>query len=235
TVKEEEKAWLTVVNKPLLALYLSETSGKAHGGVLIAPQVTQYPSSRGIINSLRHTLADHHWHTLTLDLTSTIHSDGSMDEDRAQKAITAGIKYLNQQGVYNIAILGEGIGAAHALHFVATLPEASKNSSEIQQIRALIMINAQNKIPNSTTNTLKAFEKVKLPILDAYSGSDFHSQQQAKQRKNAGRHLNRFHQQVRLPQTALFQTGYENRITKRIRGWLDKNVAGFMVQEQISR
>jgi pimeloyl-ACP methyl ester carboxylesterase len=200
---------------------------------LIIPEVGRYPSSKGIVNSLRHTLSLHHWHTLALDMTSTLTKNGDINEDKVQKAIAAGVEYLNKQGVYNIAILGEGVGAAHALHYVAALPETDNATSQFQQIRALIMINAKNSIPYSDTDTLNAFDTVKLPILDAYSGNDLLSQEQAKLRKSAARRkMNRYHQQIRLPQMVMYQQRHENRTTKQIRGWLDKNIAGFMVRKQ---
>ena len=231
TVKDDEKAWLSVDGDKLLALYLSETSGRAHGGVLIIPQAGRRPASHGLINALRHNLSDHHWHTLALDMTSQLAANGSIDQDKAQKAIRAGIAHLNKQGIYNIAVLGEGIGALHALRYVSTLQDNSDTSS-IQPIRALIMINAQNVIPGTHSDPFDAFTTIKLPILDAYSGDDFQAQQRASARKKAARKQhNRQFQQIRLPRTVAFTNAYTNRTTKQIRGWLDRNVAGFMVQK----
>lgn len=231
TVEEDEKAWLAVDGNKLLALYRSDTSGKAHGAVLIIPQTGRYPNAAGAINTLRRSLADHHWHTLALDLASHSKVHGSVDEQQVQKTIAAGIEYLNQQGIYNIAILGEGIGAAHVLSYAATLGNTD-NSAALQQVRALILLNAQNAIPNSKTNTLGTFNKVKLPILDAYINGDLLSKQQAEQRRRAARkHNHRYYQQIRLARFSSRSQSQQQRVTKRIRGWLDRNIAGFVVRE----
>ncbi|MEE8056738.1 MAG: DUF3530 family protein [Pseudomonadales bacterium] len=224
---DQGKVWLTVAGQRELAFYLSETSGIAHGGVLLIPDLGHHPNTTGIIDSLRHHLAKQHWHTLALDTADAT-------EERTLQMIAAGILSLNQHGVFNIAILGEGVGAALALHYVATLPAIDKNQDEFEQIRALIMINARNSIPGSSKNTLKKLTTIRQPILDAYINSDYLQQQQAKIRKTVvGRKTGDFYyQQIRLPKVSYYQQGEDNRITQRIRGWLDKNVAGFMVDRK---
>lgn len=219
-----ENIQLIVAGQPQPAFYLSELSGKAHGGVLLIPDIGRSPTIPGNISALRHSLASKHWHTLALDT-----SDSS--DTHTQQMIAAGISYLNQQGVFNIAILGEGIGAAQAIHYIAALPVIDKNQGGFEQIRALIMINAKNSIPGSRVNTLGKLGVIRQPILDAYSSSELLKQQQATNRKRAARVRTGsvLYQQIRLPLISHFQQQGENRVTKQVRGWLDKNVAGFMV------
>jgi hypothetical protein len=221
---DREKVWLNVAGRKELAFYLNEASGKAHGGVLLIPDAGHHPAVEGMINSLRHSLANNHWHTLAIDVEGT-------SETITQQTIAAGIQYLNQQGVFNIAILGEGLGAAQATHYVAALPQVLE-PGQLQQIRALLMINADNHIPDSKVNTLQKLSGIQLPILDAYRNNDYLEQRLAHERKLAARRLmTRNYQEIRLPLSSGYQKNYDDRITKRIRGWLDKNVAGFMVDQ----
>jgi len=67
SVNQDELTWLSISNGKIPALYLSETSGRAHGAVLIIPQAGRHPTTAGRISNIRINLADHHWHTLALD------------------------------------------------------------------------------------------------------------------------------------------------------------------------
>lgn len=226
-VADSEKIWLPVAGSSELAFYLSEASGKAHGGIVLLPKAGQHPAAKdSTINTFRIALSENHWHTLTLNI-------GDADEEKTLQFITAGINYLNQQGVYNIAILGEGLGAAQSLHYAASITGVQRAPGQFAPIRAVVMVDADNTIPGSDANTLEKIGMIYMPILDAYSSGDYQQQRLAAERKKAARKkINKGYQQVRLPQASGAQQDVDNRITKRIRGWLDKNVAGFMVDRR---
>ena len=222
-VPDREKVWLNTASSQSLGFYLHETSGKAYGGVLLIPEINRHPAANGMLNSLRHILSKNHWHTLALKV------DDSNTEE-TQQLIAAGINYLNQQGVFNLAILGEGAGAAQALNYVASIPAEQLNQNKSNQLRAILLINGNNRMPNSDIKILDQLSEIKIPILDAYISNSYKEQQQAQQRQKAARRqMNKKYQQIRLPQVNNFSPEKDNRITKRIRGWLDNNVAGFMV------
>lgn len=218
-----ERVWLNTPGGKDLAFYIAEKTGTAHGGVLILPQPGHHPATLGMIKSLRHMLAENHWHTLTLHIED-------QQADAIQQLIAAGISFLNEKGVYNIAILGEGQSAAHALQYIAQLKP--QQGSRIQQIRSLIMIDAENYLPGHDDDPMAALAEVKLPVLDAYTAHDYRAQQFAAERKRYAARRQSVYQQTRLPGIGIHRAEQENRITKRIRGWLDNNVAGFMVDRQ---
>ncbi|WP_101758198.1 DUF3530 family protein [Oceanicoccus sp. KOV_DT_Chl] len=222
-VPNHEKIWLNSTGGPQLAFYLNETSGKAYGGVLLIPDTNRHPATAGLLNSLRHSLARNHWHTLAIKVADA-------NDEQTQQLITAGISQMNQRGIYNLAILGEGAGAAQALAYVASTPASQLNQNQSNQIRAVLLIDGSNQVPNSDLKVLAQLAEIKIPILDAFLSNNYQEQQQAAKRKQAARrHMNKLYQQIRLPQVSNFDPKEDNRITKRIRGWLDNNVAGFMV------
>lgn len=225
TLPAEQKVTLTVDGHSQRAYYLKETSGKAHGGIIIVPELNQHPANSGEINTLRHVLADRHWHTLALNHQSS-------DLASASKLIAAAVNYLNQQGIYNIALLSQGGSAVLAVNYVANLP--APPPGEFQQLRALILLNAKNQvvIAGQPFNSLNLLSEVKLPVLDAYNNSDFQQKQHARQRKTIGRQHGKRYQQARLPLSDYSDTSQDNRVTKRIRGWLDTNIAGFMIDKR---
>lgn len=230
-VPEKEHAWLTVAGHRQLALYIPERSGTVNGGVLLLTNTGEHPSEPGVINALRHTLADHHWYTLALTLGGR--EGKPADIETAQLAIAAGIKFLNEQGVLSIAILGEGTGAAHAIHYMANLPTDDFGPGGIRQVRALVMINGVNTIRGSDSDLLEKIGEIPLPTLDAYSGSDLNAKEAAMARKKAAKGQKQAqYQQVQLPAMVSYHQTHENQITKRVRGWLDKHAAGFMVQNR---
>lgn len=217
-VPADQRLWLDDGSKDL-AFYIPEKSGKAHGGVLIIPNRGEHPGVLGLINTLRYTLAENHWHTLALNISG-------QDADAIQNTIAAGIVSLNGKGVFNIALLGEGEGALHALRYVASLPPAKQG--EVGQIRALVMINATNN-SGGRDDALTKLGSITLPVLDAYYANDLDELKQAQERKRFASPQSELYQQARLPYTNTQSSPTENRITKRVRGWLDKNAAGFMV------
>jgi hypothetical protein len=224
-VPAHEKVWLPVAGSPSLAFYLSEITGKAHGGVILLPKLNHHPAGQGSTNTMRHALAQNHWHTLALN-------PGDANQTRITELVVAAILYLNQQGIYNIAILGEGLGGAQALEYVGGLKPKNPSKKQFNSIRALVMINSENLLPGSENNPLEKLSTIKMPILDAFSNNDFRQQSQSDERKRSAlQSANQSYHQVRLPLLAAWQENTDNRITKRIRGWLDKNVAGFMIDQ----
>ncbi len=222
-VDEQEKAWLNVDQQQELAFYLAETSGVAHGGVLLIPDIARHPTTLGSINTMRIALSKNHWHTLALNM-------GDANKEHAVNLITAGIQFLNEKGVYNIAILGEGKGAAQGILYTASTSSAGTDNRKQSPIRALIMINAHNSISDGETDILQKLSEITIPVLDAFSNGDYVEQREANERKAiAGGKINTAYLQIRLSQASGKQQKSDNSVTKRIRGWLDKNVAGFEV------
>ncbi|MEH6912000.1 MAG: DUF3530 family protein [Oceanicoccus sp.] len=222
-VDEQEKAWINVGEQQELAFYLPASSGAALNGVLLIPDIANHPATFGSTNTMRIALSKNHWHTLALNM-------GYASEEHALDLIAAGIQFLNEKGVYNIAILGEGTGAAQAILYAAPKPspdtEKDNKNEKNDQVRALIMINAKNSISNDETSILQNISQITIPVLDAFSNGNYIEQRKAEERKNIARGKNdTIYHQVRLPQASGTQQNSDNRVTKRIRGWLDKNVA----------
>ena len=221
TEGDDGRTWLQVGAAKQPAFYLREMSGTTYGGVLIIPDNGSHPESRGSVDRLRRNLADNHWHTLALDISG-------LDPDTIQQAVAAGVAFLNNKGVFNIAIIGRGRGAAHALRYIAAIPPAQ--GGKIHQIRALVMVNADNAVAGLGREPMAPLAKLRLPVLDAYTATDLDQQRQATARRRLGRPGNKKFQQIRLPDAiGVRKPDRESQESKRIRGWLDNNVAGYMV------
>jgi hypothetical protein len=224
----DQQHWLTVGDQLISSLYLSQVGGDTHGGVLLIPNLNMRPSEQGIINSLRNALPESHWHTLALNLSNK----GPYDEQLVSQSIAAGVKFLNDEGIYNIAIIAEGAGAAQAIHFLAD--SSPVDDVKLQSVRALIIIAANNNVPGSDIKTLEKLSTIELPILDAYSAHNYSQRQLADARKRAMHKtkVQSVYRQITLPNQVNYYRKNENHITKRIRGWMDKNISGFTVEKR---
>ena len=221
----EEICWLEVEGQPVLGLYRKANHGEAKGGALILPGLNNNPASPGLINSLRHSLSENRWHTLVIAMPQ---GDSEADANQAQQHIAAGIQQLNQQGIFNIALVGQGSGATHAMAYVNQLPEPA--AGKLQQIRGIAMVNSKNSLPGYSQPITDAIKGLIIPALDLYVHNDFRRHRAAKQRLEASRQLPQgLYQQLRLPLSTPYADEREERLSKRVRGWLDRHASGFAV------
>jgi len=152
-------------------------------------------------------------------------------EEQAQQTLKAALDFYNSEGIFNIVIIGEGINALRAAHFISTMPEAIKSQGEINQIRGLAMINPRNTIPGSDLSLPMELSYFSIPVLDIYFGTDFRDERESKARLAMSRGLStKLYSQLKLPLTGNNWEQREDRLTKRIRGWMDRRAAGFEIE-----
>lgn len=167
-------------------------------------------------------------------------------ETRAQARITAAIKWLNEKGQFNIALLGDGIGAARASQFIAHVNEENAGTDNINIIRGMVMLSPRHTVPPGEVSLLEYFKQPPMPTLDIYFGRRRYDMEAARLRKQMARRAQfKVYQQVHLPETAALhrasphsnnsQNG-ANRLTQRIRGFLQSHARGVKVDNaQINR
>lgn len=202
---------LSVAGQPYPGHYRPATEAVVYGAVLLIGDVGQPAATTGLLNTLGSTLANHHWHTLTV-----------AGNDQPQSLIAAGLDYLTGQQARRIVLLAEGASSALVLQAAAGL-----SGAERQQIAALMLLNANQRLAPIDANLFTPYRDTGFTIVDAYSGNDLQQQQQARQRQQAADRSGALqYQQIRLPSTSLYQHGHSNRSSQRIRGWLDTQLAG---------
>ncbi len=250
-----EVRWLEVNGRQVLALHRKPSGGKPKGGVLILPGSHQPPTSPDTVDALRHTLSENNWHTLVITLPETTATrrpppapiaaagDDNDGGDEAAQAteltaadatpaglphIAAGLRFLNQQGIFNIAIVGYGTGAVHGIEYITSLPPATNGA--LQQVRGIVIINPRNHLIGNQRDIADAIDELSVPALDLFLGVDYRDPREASARLYAGRELPQGqYTQTELPRTAPNWQQQEDRLTKRVRGWLDKHAAGHTV------
>ncbi|WP_339673319.1 DUF3530 family protein [Dasania marina] len=222
----EQVLWLEVAGQKVLSLYSPDYSGKARGGVILLPRHDQAITRRNRLYNLQQTLANNRWHTLMLSMPPLPAADdsGAAADTTAQQHIAAAISFLNSKGIYNMVLLGEGSSANRLIAYASQISD----KNQLKQIRGLALVNAENNIAGQQINSLLA--KLTFPVLDLYFTDGRQASAYAQQRMRASKPLPRGqYQQVRMPRMAFNRQQDENKLSKRIRGWLNKTAAGFSV------
>jgi len=224
----KQQRWLSAGGRKLSALYIERVLLETRGGVLLIPDLQRAPAAASIVNSLRNALPQSHWRTLALDMRPV----DWRDQQQVLDALAAGITFLNQQGVFNIAIIAEGGGGAQAIHYLAQL--SREGSEQLQTLRALILVNARNTLPDSELDALDSIADIQLPILDAVGNNNYSLTAMAQQRQGASHRMDgqSNYRQLVLPQAVNYYRRHDNSVTKRIRGWMDNNISGVTVEQR---
>ncbi len=154
-------------------------------------------------------------------------------EDIAVARLHAAINYLHQQGQFNIVLMGSGVGALRSVCFLKDIPKVNQ-STQSRLIRSLVLINARNRLPNDDRQLHKCLDTPEMPVLDVYVGLDERNHKEAKERRKYAHRKNYgTYQQIRLPQLARNTMLGENRLSRRVRGFLESHSRGVKIDNAV--
>ncbi len=133
-----------------------------------------------------------------------------------------GLRQLNTLGQFNLVIIAHGQSANWAVETINQ--RLNKNPKALGY--ALILVNAKpSKYPSYELNEQLA--KLKIPMLDIYTGQSEHEIRHAINRRNTVvRNQNEKYMQIKLPPVKSNLLGKQNVVSRRIRGWLKTHAAG---------
>ena len=158
-------------------------------------------------------------------------------EDRSLARIQAALSYLHDRGQFNIVLLGDGVGAARAGYFFTQLPSPKtpkEGQKAIKPIRAVVILNARNHTPIGDLDLLGSLFDPEVPTLDIYFGQDRRNSMEAELRKQyTQRQQFQVYKQIRLPAMSNVSQQGENRLSRRIRGFLQEHARGVEVKNAI--
>jgi pimeloyl-ACP methyl ester carboxylesterase len=224
--------WLESGGSKFLSIYTDNTDTRRRGAVIILHDLGAHPDWPEVISPLRKGLADRGWPTLSLQLP--LHSkDTPLTEktylqiyDAAVPRLNAAVNHLNNNGIYNMALLGHGMGASVIAHYLAgQLPQ--NHAIYIKgfigiQFRTLEELPAEYQ-PN---HLLK--QRSRFPILDLISSSEDEKEQQyAKLRRGAALQAkNQNYRQLEILGADKQFIGSERLLVKRVHSWLKRYAGG---------
>ena len=254
-VNQESLVWLEAGGEKFIGLWEPDTSGSPLGAVLMLHgegQTADWPNS---LNSLRLNLTDHGWATLSISLPNTAPANiparsseantdvqtsktgnASRTKNTVNPRIDAATKFLNTKGQYNIVLLGQGSGAFRAASYLAPDSQTKKTAAQ-RSARALVMINARNISTESSTPLTDLLINRQLPVLDIFYGDHFLDEPEAAARLKAAKknRLLYYQQYKMMAPTNLYDIDStddrsENRLTRRVRGFLNKHAKGVEIE-----
>ena len=152
----------------------------------------------------------------------------------AQERLTAAIAFLHDQGQFNIVFVGHGIGALRAHRFmkeitpVITDPKLKKDVEK--PISAFISYNGRNALTNDEGNYKHWFFDPEIPFLDIYTITNPRNIKDAKQRHILARQNKALlYQKVKMSEMANEYAQGENRLSRRVRSFIEANARGVEV------
>jgi hypothetical protein len=208
TVQEEE----TEINEPTVT---KETNTK------IAEATTINESKKGNDN-------------VNTKENSSLVDDVRKRGEHIEKRLVSAIKFLHDRGQFNIVLMGNGTGAIRTHTFIKSITpqinDAQLKKKLEKPIRASIIFNARNRLPTDNEDYQEWFFDPDIPILDIYTAGDTRNQEDAKIRKALGKNKKAVvHSQIKLTEMSYETSWGENRLSRRIRSFLDAYVQGIEV------
>ncbi len=152
--------------------------------------------------------------------------------------LQSAIAFLKEQGQYNIVLVGHGIGATRALKYIDHLIGGKKSNNvkggKIQRpIRAAVLISARNLIPQTGEHIRQYYNDRSLPILDLYYGDHYLDEIETRQRiKIAKSEGMQHYYQLKVLKPSESDDSDENRLTRRVRGFLNKHAKGVEIEKK---
>jgi len=239
SLKGEQTIELINAQERFYALFIEQRTATPQGGILILHDVGQTPDWPFLLQQTRQYLPVVGWNSLSIDLPTpardaigrlppneTDTNNGLPSETneeweaRVLERIATGIKHMNDNGIFNIAVLGYGDGAYWGTRYLA-----ERLSTEEIDGYALILCEAPLNYPE-----LPGFiNKLTIPILDLYMNDSNFAHYQAGLRKAAA--AKALHPDYLLVHDALRHgmhgTPKIDRSTRRVWGWLRNHAAGY--------
>jgi len=216
-----EAVWLNDGSNKFLGIYTEAEEDKGRA-VIVMHGTGIHPDWQQVIQPLRVGLTEHNWNTLSIQMP-ILPNEAEYPEyaplyDEVAPRIDAAIKYLKNNGSKEIVLIGHSQGAAMTAYYLST----SK-----QDVKGFVAIGMAAFADDPRMDSIKALEKIKLPVLDIYGDDDLEGimksvDARAEAAKKAG---NNSYTQVMVAGSNHFFDDKEDDLVEAVAGWLEKSTA----------
>jgi predicted esterase len=217
-ILDGDAVWLDDGTSKFLGIYTEAEEDKSRA-VIVMHGTGIHPDWQQVIQPLRVGLTKHNWNTLSIQMP-ILANEAEYPEyaplyDEVAPRINAAIKYLQDNGSNNIVLIGHSQGASMTAYYLST----SK-----QNVEGFVAIGMASFAGDPRMNSIKALEKINVPLLDLYGDDDLEivlnsSGARAEAAKKAD---NKNYTQVKLSGSNHFFDGKEDELVESVAGWLDK-------------
>jgi len=214
--------WLKAGKQKFFSLYLEAVTAKPRGGVIFLHGMAAHPDWPRVISPLRQRLPDSGWATLSLQMPILL-DDALIEEyipliKEVPQRITSAIEFYHSKGIYNIIIVGHGLGATMGANFLAS------ESRSASVISAFVGIGLGIHNQYREFNPSYSIAKIKIPFLDLFGSLDLDSViKSASTRRLVARKINnKRYRQTNILGADHFFTGLNKQLVSRVDSWLKK-------------
>jgi len=217
-ILDGDAIWLNDGSSEFLGIYTEAGEDKGRA-VIVMHGTGIHPDWQQVIQPLRVGLTEHNWNTLSIQMP-ILPNEAEYPEyaplyDEVAPRIDAAIEYLKKNGSKEIVLIGHSQGAAMTAYYLST----SK-----QNIKGFVAIGMASFADDPRMNSIKALEKINVPILDIYGDDDLEGiiksiDARAQAAKKAG---NKNYTQVEVAGSNHFFDDREEQLVEVVADWLEK-------------
>ena len=161
-----DAVWLNDGESDFLGIFTEAEEDKGRA-VIVMHGTGIHPDWAQVVQPLRVGLTEHNWSTLAIQMP-ILANEAEYPEyaplyDEVAPRIDAAIKYLKKNGIESIVLLGHSQGSAMTAYYLST----SK-----QDLKGFVAIGMGAFADDPRMDSIKALEKIQLPVLDLYGSDD---------------------------------------------------------------
>ena len=211
-----DAVWLNDGESDFLGIFTEAEEDKGRA-VIVMHGTGIHPDWAQVVQPLRVGLTEHNWGSLSIQLP-ILPNEAEYPEyaplyDEVGPRIDAAIKYLKNSGAGSIVLIGHSQGSAMAAYYLST----SK-----QDVNGFVAIGMGAFADDARMDSIKALEKIKLPVLDLYGSDDLENimasaGSRAAAAKKAG---NKDYTQTKITGNHFFD-GEEDALVETVAEWLE--------------
>ncbi len=197
-----------------LTIY-TEAEDESDRGVILMHGTGIHPDWQQVIQPLRVELTTAGWHTLSIQMP-ILHNEAEYQEyvplyPGIAPRIDAAIRFLKDQGIKQIVLIGHSQGATMGAYYLRDNPGA---------VSGFIPISAFHVDNGGPQDVLSSYSKLKLPMLDIYGGEDNPEiiEVAGKRKAAAGKASVT---QVKIDGANHFFDGKDGELVEAVQQWLD--------------
>jgi pimeloyl-ACP methyl ester carboxylesterase len=211
--------WLNDGTSKFLGIYTT-AEGNSDRAVIIMHGIGAHPDWQQVVHPLRVELTDYGWNTLSIQmpiLANGVNASeyASLFPKEVPARINAAIKYLHENGVKQIVLIGHSLGSVMGAYYL------SQQSEGVEGFVAIGLSGHLGSGPLDATHSLKS---IHIPVLDLYGSEDLKSVlDTTKARKAAAKTAgNKNYSQEKIKGAGHFFDGKDDELVTAVSNWLKK-------------
>lgn len=216
-----EPVWLEANGHPFLTLYTEADNPSPPRAAIILHGIGTHPDWPQVVHPLRVQLAERGWSTLSLQLP-VLRNEATASEyaslfDQAADRIAAGLVFLRERNIENIALIGHSLGAAMGAYYLST---------QDGPVAAFVGIGMPSNPQDRRLDTVSSLEQISIPVLDIFGSDDLPDVLRAANERAASSTAtgNRCYRQLRVAGADHFFAGQEDRLVQEVTIWLTETL-----------